>query len=475
MSLGAIRVVVSEKQTALEDQSADQLMHLFVVSILDILRPLPQNELVKILIPRIVPALLPDHTEILPRLGILSIAVQCDNRILHEVIQSALECGRVIPFIRLLIGHAHRVHQIKIRNEHVIHRRLLSGQENPSGNKGLLQRLGNHPVAVDALPFRTVHDSKGRPVDRERIGEPPVERSIFPVDLQHDFRTELVILPEPAVPQETLQRPACFRFQSRGKAVRQESELPEFTLKRIQIFESGFFQSLPQCGVLRMELPEFRIAFRCGGESLPVRFDSAVRFHHLLADHILVIPLSIVEHISDLVLIDPSELPVEKRIVGIVVQSLVADQLDSALNPAPAVHRRRECDGNIIRHVPCQIRGSSRKLRLKLGDPRRQLNHLKIFSLLLQSVCPQPEHIRQNSAESAKRHRCERHHRRKTLDISLVDQLVLLDDRIQALLHKHRRRQQNHKGRNREKPDPKSSEIHLSHLLVAASESSRRL
>ena len=224
-----------------------------------------------------------------------------------------------------------------------------------------------------------------------------------------------------------------------------------------------------------MKFAEFGIGLRRGGKRSPVGFRSAVCLHHLLADHELVITLGVVEHIADLMLIDPAEFAVKQRIVGIVVQRLVTDQLNAALNPAPAIDRRRKRHGNIVSHIPREIRRRTRKFRLQLGNPRRQLNHFKVFPLLLKSVHAEPEHIGKHSPESAERNRGECHHRRQSLNAGFVNQLVLLDDRIQTLLNKRRRRQQNGKRGNREKPYFESSEIHLAYLLTAARESSRRL
>ena len=118
-----------------------------------------------------------------------------------------------------------------------------------------------------------------------------------------------------------------------------------------------------------MEAAEFGNGFRRGGKRFPVGGIAVVDLHHLLADHVLVITLGVVEHIADFVLVNPAEFAVEQRVVGVVVERLVADEFNSALHPAPAVDGRSVGDGDVVCHVPREIGGCAGELRLKFGDP----------------------------------------------------------------------------------------------------------
>ena len=461
MSIRTRRIVIAEQKTALEDQTADQLMCLLVVAVLDIFGPLTQNKGIEIAVIPVPFQLFALNVEIFARFAVLPVAVERDDRILHEIVESALECGRLILFPGIQICLADRIGKIQVRNEHIVDG-WLSGEEDPACDERFFQRLRDHAVAVDALAFRTVFNAEGCPVDRVRIGNTPVQIAVFFVDAQDDIGTDLVIFPEPFCAQIGIERGFIFRRKKFDQIIRQESEFAEFPGKRIQIFESRLSDSRPERGIRRIFAAELIIGGGRGGKSLPVRSgNSAEHFHHLRGDHEFVIPLGIVEHIADLVLIDPAEFTIEQGIVRIVVERLVSDQFDPALYPAPAVDRRSECDGNIVRHIPRKISGRSGEFRLEFRDPRSQLDHLKIFALLLEGRGAKPEHIGKKSAETAQRNGREGDHRRQPFDACLIHQLVFLDDGIHLFLHENGAADDDCQCAECQKPEFEFTEKHL--------------
>ena len=68
--------------------------------------------------------------------------------------------------------------------------------------------------------------------------------------------------------------------------------------------------------------------------------------------------------------------------------------------------------------------------------PVRQLEHLEIFVLLLQVVHADPQQVGNQSAKTAQRHRGDRQHRRRALQLRETRQSQLV-----PLLHQHSLRQ----------------------------------
>ena len=125
-------------------------------------------------------------------------------------------------------------------------------------------------------------------------------------------------------------------------------------------------------------------------EIRPARTQQVIhRFGPLLfVDHVRVIHV-----LAHFVLEEPSQLPIHQRFARIVAQPIVPQQFDPALHPAPAVVGIAELDRNVVGHVPGLHCPNLSEGRLQLRDPVRQLDHLKIFSVLLQIVRPNPKRI----------------------------------------------------------------------------------
>ena len=132
---------------------------------------------------------------------------------------------------------------------------------------------------------------------------------------------------------------------------------------------------------------------------------------------------------------DPGQLLVEDRILRIVFDRLIPDQLDPFIDPAPAVFKTGTGHRNIVGHVPGKVGGRAGKGRLQVGDPARQLHHFKIVSLLLQRTGPQPEQVGHQPAETAQSHCGEDHHRRRILDLTGKTQPVFRHLIVETPLH----------------------------------------
>ena len=169
---------------------------------------------------------------------------------------------------------------------------------------------------------------------------------------------------------------------------------------------------------------------------------------------------------------DPGELLVQHRVLGVVLDRLVADQLDPFVHPAPAVLETRTGDRNVVGHIPCQISGRAGERGLQVGNPARQLDHFEIAALLLQRSGPQPEQVRHESPETAQRNRGERHQRRSILDLAGEAQIMLRDGAVEPPLHPvHAEKQYERHADQREIHD-KGSEF--THLRITNPSSRRR-
>ena len=125
--------------------------------------------------------------------------------------------------------------------------------------------------------------------------------------------------------------------------------------------------------------------------------------------------MRIIEVLPHLVLEEPGELAVEQRLLGIIADALIAQQLDALLHPAPAVVGIAELDRDVVGHVPALHEPDLDERRFQLGNPVGELHLLEILVLLLQVACANPERIRDQATKPAQRHRRKRQHRRRVL------------------------------------------------------------
>ncbi|MPN06489.1 hypothetical protein SDC9_153745 [bioreactor metagenome] len=157
-------------------------------------------------------------------------------------------------------------------------------------------------------------------------------------------------------------------------------------------------------------LHEFRTVFellkqslfsaRSRGQLLPVGVMFPEDLIHLKRHLPFVVALRVIQDISEFVLVNPAEFLVKNRVVRIILEGFMI-QVDSLVDPAPAVLRHAERHGNIVGHIPGQISRRRRRLRLKLRDPRSQLHHLEVFAFFLKRNRTEPEEVRDQAAESA--------------------------------------------------------------------------
>ena len=133
---------------------------------------------------------------------------------------------------------------------------------------------------------------------------------------------------------------------------------------------------------------------------------------HSVRPLLLVINVRVIQVRADLVLEKPGKLLMDQRIVRIVFQPFVAQQLNAALQPAPAVGKILELDRDVVGHVPGLKNPDLRKMRLEFRDPVGELHHLEKLVLLLQIVCANPEQVGDQPAKSAQRDRRKRQYRR---------------------------------------------------------------
>ena len=127
----------------------------------------------------------------------------------------------------------------------------------------------------------------------------------------------------------------------------------------------------------------------------------------MFIDHVRVVHI-----LAHLELEEPGQFAVHQRISRIIAQAIVAKQFDPALDPPPPVIGIGEFDGNIEGHVPGLDDPDLSEARFQFRDPVGQLNHFKIFAVLLQVVGPNPKRVGDEATEAAERDRGESQHRR---------------------------------------------------------------
>ena len=234
------------------------------------------------------------------------------------------------------------------------------------------------------------------PVNRMRFRQPPVERTPFGIHIFREHRINLVFFAEP---------------------------------QRVG----------PVPGGLRID-ERFEIC--------SVRAKKRRHFHGPL---LFEIHVGVVEVLAHFVLKEPRQFAVNQNVIRVVTQTVVAQQFDGALDPAPTVGKILELDGNVVGHVPRLKQPDLREMRLQVRDPIRQLRRLEILVVQLQIIGAHPEQIGNQPAETAQRDRRERQHRRRVLQGRRPHQPELIAVAVQRLLHaagteEQRRRQQQQKN-----------------------------
>ena len=334
------------------------------------------------------------------------------------------------------VGVVHGVHQREVRDHHHAFKALVVDGQYLPRLEGFVERLGDEAVAVDVALVGRAADAFGGPVDRLRLGDAPVHFAVLAVEFEYHAAVESEALAQQFGAQIVQHRIAQRligrrRLFQRGRKRRRG--LLERRVQRGIIRHAGFGGDSPQL-VLRRICPQ-KLLFPDRGRGhlfplRPVAEDSA----HLKSEPVFVVKVRVVHHVAELVHEDPRQLLVEHRIVRVVLQRPVADQRDPLVDPPPAVREAGAGDGDVVGHVPREVRRSPGEGRLQIGDPARELDHLVVTSLVLERAGAQPEQVRHQSAETAQRYGGEYHQRRSVFDLPGETQAVFRHLSVQVPL-----------------------------------------
>ena len=448
-------VAVTEKNAASEDQTVNHVIGLLESRITNLLLPLFQNILIERETCGAVLLMIREIIIELLRLGVLSVTVHRGNGAGHEILVGIPEGFDVRILLNCIqIRLPHGIRNGKIRDQQKILRGLVIWQQHAAIGKCNLQGLCNHAAAVNALTVGAFLDSEHGPVNCKRFGQNPVQIAVFLIHFQNIGGRKHRDLLQPS-DTHIIRNQLDFLFilHSRRQLFRERSSrLAERLGQHGKRFVPGLLQHSIK-GRIRFERSAQGVfSRRSGGKHLPVRIMPAENRHHAKRHLIFVITLGIVKDIAQLMLINPSKFLVKHRIVRVVLHGLMI-KIESAVDPAPAVHRRTVGHGNIVCHVPGKIGRRCSGLRLQFHDPRCKLNHFEILALILQRDRAQPEKVRDQPPESAKRDSRKRHHRRRSFNELLINQLVLADAVVQTRLNKHVAGQKKKSGHKRDKND----------------------
>ena len=199
------------------------------------------------------------------------------------------------------------------------------------------------------------------PVHGVRLGQAPLERAVFVVDLLHDGGHELELVDH----------------------------------HRDPVADDG------------------RVGLQQGGVVGPSARDHIL---DLAGPAGLVGHVGVIEIGAHLVLIDPAQFPVHQGLVRIVPHALVTQQFDGPLHPQPPVFRVRELHRDVVGHVPRLMDPDAGEMRLQFGDPVGQLHGLEVLAVFLQFGGPDPQGVGDEPAEAAQRHGGEGQDRRSVAD-----------------------------------------------------------
>ena len=195
---------------------------------------------------------------------------------------------------------------------------------------------------------------------------------------------------------------------------------------------TGFHGRFPEFFVAAKTLHEF---FGIRGSRRPVCkiLRIADDFSHGLGKLDFIILVGIVHVITHFVLEDPRQVLIQHRVFRIVDQSPVTNQADPLIHPPPAVGKVGTGHGNIISHIPCQIRRGTGECGLQICQPPGQLGHFIIIAFFLQSPGTEPQQVSNQTAETAQCHGSESHQRRSIFDLSGKTQMMFFDLPFQAV------------------------------------------
>ena len=219
-------------------------------------------------------------------------AVVCVEEI-DRVFEKIPVCGADVVVEFGVFGHGLLVGLVSARDHREIGADLIGfvgpdiDFDQPAPLKGQLHRLIDLPAQGDLVLFFCPLQSGRRPVNGMGLGQSPFQRSKFIIHLLHVERVEFVLFAQDS---------GALRF----------------------VFGGGIDQR-------RVIGP-------------------AQHLIHLARPFCLEIPMGVIEVLTHLVMEEPRQLAVDHGFVRVVFEPLVAQQLDAALDPLPAVARVAEFD-----------------------------------------------------------------------------------------------------------------------------------
>ena len=125
----------------------------------------------------------------------------------------------------------------------------------------------------------------------------------------------------------------------------------------------------------------------------------------------------------------------ENEIVRVVANALVANEIDTRVDPRPALILGVGHDRNVVGHVVAVERPNIRESRLQLGDEIGICHHLIKQPLLLLQRHLDPQVVDDQTAQCANR-RAHCHNRRRTINCDIgVAKFIALSDGHELGLH----------------------------------------
>ncbi|MCZ7635621.1 MAG: hypothetical protein M5U12_05965 [Verrucomicrobia bacterium] len=136
-------------------------------------------------------------------------------------------------------------------------------------------------------------------------------------------------------------------------------------------------------------------------EFVPVGAAAAEDRLHFGGPDAFEVEVGVIEVVAHLVLKMPGQLAVQLDLMRVVLEALVAQELDAALDPAPAVGGAGELDRDVVGHVPGHDGPDGGDAGLELGDPVGELDHLEEAVFVLEFHGADPEGVGDEAAEAA--------------------------------------------------------------------------
>lgn len=106
---------------------------------------------------------------------------------------------------------------------------------------------------------------------------------------------------------------------------------------------------------------------------------------------------------AEFVLEEPAEFVEEARVSGVVAEAFVAEEGDSAADPAPAFFGAFEEDADVVGEVPGVIGPDAGEAGFEFGDPVGELDEFEVAAFVLQAGGANPEDVGDDAAEAAER------------------------------------------------------------------------